>query len=113
MGRQKIKKAGPRDIGRKSDWKAADYGIDLSKKDGDYLKEKLAYSSRKSTGPREKIKKAGPRDIGRFDSYKAADYVDLKSLNQGDYLAEKLSTSTKNVNTKEDRKSRRKAGPRD
>jgi len=99
-----VYKQGPRDIGRMSGWKAANYGIDLKKaQEEDFLKPRIngkRSSPRKGkdaevdevpNGSKFKVYKQGPRDIGRMKGWKPANYgIDLKKMQEEDFLRPKV-----------------------
>jgi len=116
----KLKKLGPREIGRISNWSRAKYNIPET---GEFLEKKrylVAGQVPEEVERRDQIdaqhmitdtgrrKKLGPREIGRIKNWKPAEYVKCET---GDFLSERGSSYARTY-VKEN-ETVRKLGPRD
>jgi len=104
-----IHKAGPREIGVITDWKPAEYDVNINWHE-DFLRERT--SSRKHRPRARASKKLGPREIGQITDWKPAEY-NIESNNEN-FLKERTSTSArKSDSSRPSAPIEKKLGPRE
>ncbi|ETO24300.1 hypothetical protein RFI_12859, partial [Reticulomyxa filosa] len=112
---RRVKKLGPRDIGRVQGWRGGDdeYGVAIDN-NNNFLEERFAPKRNKGTGDdgNKTEKKLGPRDIGTAHGWKGANYKLDNNPSGG--LFEERSYSKKLASSDETGETvQRKEGPRD